>query len=208
VTDPVVELEHLLNRARKLIGNAGGGDWNRESGEWQLAAAELMRDLDARERVVEAFVLEPDLTVEQAVMRALGAASTCWTEIRHAGVFDDAHAARIGAELVSWIRAHADTGETYRVESWPGADADTTQQISADAIVSGTLPGMPELTAAQVAAAQDPDGDLEGYDGPMGKPGGYCRGTDGDVRLPHLPGAVKDCPGCGQWYTETTEGQA
>lgn len=247
MVDRVVELEHLLHRCRALISNAGDGDWNRESGEWQLAAAGLLRDLDGLP-APEPFSLESDLTVNAAVMRSLGAASTCWTEIRQAGVFDSDRVLQVGAELLRWLRDR-DRGEAAQV--WPETDPEATQAIDAAAITSGVLmtpvgdsgryavsepryygPGgevsdpaqgarvevsvehgarvfdvdgrqVAPLTPEQQAAAMDPDGDLEGYDGPMGRPGGYCFGKDGEENRPgsHLAGGDPDCPRCNQWYS-------
>lgn len=220
------ELEQLLNRARALISNAGDGDWNRESAEWQLAAAELLRDMDGR-ATPDPFVLEQELTPEAAVMRTIGAASTCWTEIRHAGVFDSTRAQQIGEELLRWLRHRYEQPEA----GWPEQDPESTQAIDAAAITGGTLSApvdgarvevnvehgvrafdvhgqqVAPMTPEQQQAALDPDGDLEGYDGPTGRPGGYCFGPDstGDRPGSHLVGADKDCPRCGGWYSPELE---
>jgi hypothetical protein len=215
VVDRVAEMEHLLARCRALISNAGDGDWNRESGEWQLAAAELLRDMDGGPDP-QAFYLEPELTLLQAVMRSLGAASTCWTEVRHAGIFDSTRAREIGNELVRWLRRDQGQGE-----SWPQEDPEVTQQIRAEDVLPVREPGAslpdpnePEDYDGHVAYVTGRSPGLDGVtyvdgtrdtpqQGKQGRLGGYCFGKDGEENRPgsHLVGADPNCPRCSQWYS-------
>ena len=48
-------------------------------------------------------VLAPDLTIEEAVFQALGAASACWETLGNAGVFDSTRCKQIGDELLARI---------------------------------------------------------------------------------------------------------
>lgn len=43
------------------------------------------------------------LTLKNVVYQALGAASTCWTDMMHAGIFDSERAAEISEKLIKWI---------------------------------------------------------------------------------------------------------
>lgn len=309
----------MLERAAQLIDGAGGGDWNREEADWQLAAAEWKKDLESLHARPDPFVLEDNLTPREAVQRAVGAASMCWEHPGGAGVFDTDRAAHIARTLVSWLRRHpADDSKDLVARAWSllrqvpegmvlppweqqahqlGADirahgwfprsADPDQQplaleadqpsqrwpaeytstdgpVSADRLVAfvsdsadtavdaevvdpdleNTGPKRPMLPAAypagrlggrstgprievsqdRIAAydstgaqtlnvpltdaggyptapgvpdlGDDPDGDLDGYDGPMGTPGGYCTYRPENAE-PHLPGTWLDCPLCG-----------
>ena len=45
-----------------------------------------------------------DTPLEEVIGNAVGAASTCWSNLEHAGVFDDLRAAKIMEEVVANIR--------------------------------------------------------------------------------------------------------
>lgn len=199
-------LGRLVMRARALIENAGDGDWNRESAEWQLAAAKWRRDLEDVGAVPEPFVLEPEIGVEAAVMRTIGAASTCWTEIRNAGVFDSGRAEQIGVTFLGWL------SDWIRTREPSEQDPEVTQRVTSDVVryaesaggyrddviqtaghvwqeeldqergpLTGSQPPEaqePQETRAGLDLGDDPDGDIEGYDGPQGRRGGYCHGSE------------------------------
>lgn len=48
-----------------------------------------------------------ELTLEEAVFQALGAASTCWDDISAAGVFHSECCKDVGDKLVAWLRGQA-----------------------------------------------------------------------------------------------------
>lgn len=112
-------LLRLVDRATKLIDDAGGGDWNREESDWQLRAAEWKRDRENLTARPGRFVLEDDLTPMQAALQAMGAASMCWENPGGAGIFDAEQASRIAQELVSWLRRHpADDTKDLVARAW------------------------------------------------------------------------------------------
>lgn len=238
-------MERLLNRAGSLIDGAGGGDWNREEPDWQLAAAAWKRDLQAMHEPTPVFELEPGLPAVTAVMRALGAASSCWSDLRGAGEFDSTRAEQIGQTLLAHLRAYpADSSRDLVARAWhllrqvpenaagpefeaeahqlgseiaahgwflPQEPVDPTEPISVEQVYASTVAATVDVDgqeyavevtngATRIDLGDDPDGDIAGYDGPMGKPGGYCT-TRSENAEPHLPGTVADCPTCGHWYT-------
>lgn len=50
-----------------------------------------------------------ELGLEDVVFQALGGASTCWSSIEDAGVFDSNRAKEIGDLLVEWLRKHPES---------------------------------------------------------------------------------------------------
>lgn len=52
-----------------------------------------------------------ELTLEEAVFQALGAASVCWSE-SPTGEFDSERAKAIGDRLVGWINTHVEQVQT------------------------------------------------------------------------------------------------
>lgn len=126
---PDTPWEHLGYWAWTILANAGGGDWSRESPEWQ-AAVVRWRDrfhelLTERLAVTAAFrydqhprptdpaaaaVLDATDPAE-AVFLALGAASACWETLEGAGVFESDRAQQIGRALC--LRLGIETGPAY-----------------------------------------------------------------------------------------------
>lgn len=47
-------------------------------------------------------------SLKEAVYQAVGAASVCWDDMEHAGVFQEQQATEVAEDLLSWIREEFD----------------------------------------------------------------------------------------------------
>lgn len=91
------------------------------------------------------------------------------------------------------------TGNTRRlalIEALQAAGLSNAVELADAWLFANPLPALqePQGTRAGLDLGDDPDGDIEGYDGPLGRPGGYCHGSE-----PWHPyGTQPDCPACGR----------
>jgi hypothetical protein len=69
-------------------------------------------------RILPQYGIVSDHDMSEAVHQALGVASVCWESMERTGVFDDATAKQVGAELLGVIRQYA--GRSGPVPAVPG----------------------------------------------------------------------------------------
>lgn len=93
--------------------------------------------------------------------------------------------------LIEALKAAGLSNAVELADAWLDANpVDEGQQTEAQDL---------QETRAGLDLGDDPDGDIEGYDGPLGRPGGYCHGTGQAPTGPHPIGTLPGCPACGQW---------
>jgi hypothetical protein len=98
--------EELRLEALRLSVALGGGLTDAQRFEEYLAGRTSARTEDARPEAVNGASpgpAEPE-NLDEAIHRAIGAASTCWEKMEGCGVFDSDRAHRIALELAEQIR--------------------------------------------------------------------------------------------------------